>query len=278
MSLHRLCELSAQRSPRIKLKLTGHRHPLRGGRFTLPPLKTGTVPGTIAPKDIVPKDMPSDGSLRGDHRRHCLACALAERAIFTLPCISDAPTPQMCIRRMEPLTKRLTQKIFRARLSYFCVQTGRSVSSMLRAFAYSNSAVLAASQRSALEYSCVDITAPWTAPPRKLTTIRTWTIICLHCRMRRGRSRMLEKLRREALADLDLSQDSARRSEGATRCLLIGEAEHHSEAAGRGRGQRSTGRPERPERQIKPPRARGRLSSRPALFSLNVACWALFRT
>ena len=41
--------------------------------------------------DIVPKDMPSDGTLRGDHRRHRLACALAETAIFLLP-VSDAPS------------------------------------------------------------------------------------------------------------------------------------------------------------------------------------------
>jgi hypothetical protein len=66
----------------------------------------------------------------------------------------------------------------RCALSHFCVQTGRSVSSMLRALAYSISASRAASQRSALENSCVDIVAPWTAPPSQLTTIRTWIIMC----------------------------------------------------------------------------------------------------
>ena len=73
---------------------------------------------------------------------------------------------------------------------------------MLRAFAYSISAIRAASQRSALEYSCVDTTAPWTAPPRKLTTIRTWTIAVLPCRMRRGLSLLLERSGARALRTL----------------------------------------------------------------------------
>src|SRR5438045_9172085 len=60
---------------------------------------------------------------------------------------------------------------------YFCVQMSLSVSSMLRALAYSLKVVRAASQRSALVNSCVDITAPLMAPPTKLTTIKTWTIL-----------------------------------------------------------------------------------------------------
>ena len=58
---------------------------------------------------------------------------------------------------------------------HFCRQRGLSVSSRPRALAYSISVCRAASQRSALVNSCVDITAPLTAPSQ-LMTIRTWVI------------------------------------------------------------------------------------------------------
>ena len=101
-----------------------------------------------------------------------------------------------------------------AHCPYFGVHTGRSVSSMLRALAYSINAIRAASQRSALEYSCVDTTAPWTAPPRKLTTIRTWTMTYSPCRIRPvcGLSPTLKRFRLGGRADLDLSQRLARPS------------------------------------------------------------------
>jgi len=59
---------------------------------------------------------------------------------------------------------------------HFCTQRGLSVSSTLRALAYSMSASRAASQRSALVNSWVDITAPL-ATPSQLTMIRTWVTI-----------------------------------------------------------------------------------------------------
>ncbi len=59
---------------------------------------------------------------------------------------------------------------------HFGMQRGLSVSSMPRALAYSISVCRAASQRSALVNSCVDITAPLTAPSQ-LMTIRTWVIM-----------------------------------------------------------------------------------------------------
>src|SRR5215212_10086 len=62
---------------------------------------------------------------------------------------------------------------------HFWAQSSLSVSSMLRALAYSLRFNRAASQRSALVNSCVDTTAPLTAPPIKLTTIKTWTILSL---------------------------------------------------------------------------------------------------
>ena len=71
---------------------------------------------------------------------------------------------------------------------HFCRQRGLSVSSRPRALAYSISVCRAASQRSALVNSCVDITAPLTAPSQ-LMTIRTWVIIssspsCWRCALR----------------------------------------------------------------------------------------------
>ena len=61
-------------------------------------------------------------------------------------------------------------------LFHFCMQRGLRVSSTLRALAYSISTSRAASQRSALVNSWVDITAPL-ATPSQLTTIRTWVTI-----------------------------------------------------------------------------------------------------
>lgn len=59
---------------------------------------------------------------------------------------------------------------------HFGMQIGLSVSSELRALAYSISACRAASHRSALENSWVEITAPF-ATPSQLTMIRTWVTI-----------------------------------------------------------------------------------------------------
>src|SRR3954454_6957052 len=60
---------------------------------------------------------------------------------------------------------------------HFSAHSSLSVSSMLRALAYSVSFNRAASQRSALVNSCVDTTAPLPAPPIKLTTIKTWIML-----------------------------------------------------------------------------------------------------
>ncbi|SHN80494.1 hypothetical protein SAMN05444170_4369 [Bradyrhizobium erythrophlei] len=74
---------------------------------------------------------------------------------------------------------------------HFCMQSGLSVSSRPRALAYSISACRAASQRSSLVNSCVDITAPLTAPSQ-LMTIRTWVTISSITVLFRGALRLLQ--------------------------------------------------------------------------------------
>jgi hypothetical protein len=81
---------------------------------------------------------------------------------------------------------------------HFCMQRGLSVSSRPRALAYSISACRAASQRSSLVNSCVDITGPLTAPSQ-LMTIRTWVIIssspsCLAVRASAAANNLLLRL------------------------------------------------------------------------------------
>jgi hypothetical protein len=80
------------------------------------------------------------------------------------------------LKKVAALTKKPPNWQVRTALFHFCMQRGLSVSSTLRALAYSMSASRAASQRSALVNSWVDITAPL-ATPSQLMTIRTWVTI-----------------------------------------------------------------------------------------------------
>src|SRR5258705_6138967 len=79
----------------------------------------------------------------------------------------------LCRRAISPSRQPIVQ---RPLLFHFGMQSGLSVSSELRALAYSISACRAASHRSALENSWVEITAPF-ATPSQLTMIRTWVTI-----------------------------------------------------------------------------------------------------
>jgi len=123
----------------------------------------------------------SDNEQRNTRAGFTLALPIDRRnSLKPTPASQLAPavnSVQPAVRGARDIEKRWWA-FSRCALSHFCVQTGRSVSSMLRALAYSISASRAASQRSALENSCVDIVAPWTAPPSQLTTIRTWIIMC----------------------------------------------------------------------------------------------------
>ena len=113
------------------------------------------------------------------YRKHEGAASMAglatvEGAIFGLMGLLLAFTISGALQRFDDRPQLVLQEATAVTTAYD--RLGLSVSSRPRALAYSISASRAASQRSALVNSCVDITAPLTAPSQ-LMTIRTWVII-----------------------------------------------------------------------------------------------------
>ena len=112
------------------------------------------------------------------YRKHEGAASMAglatvEGAIFGLMGLLLAFTISGALQRFDDRPQLVLQEATAVTTAYD--RLGLSVSSRPRALAYSISASRAASQRSALVNSCVDITAPLTAPSQ-LMTIRTWVI------------------------------------------------------------------------------------------------------